>query len=274
MAGDGTWQDVGSTLCEWNVTAGDLTTGYVGACNEGDVGIGGAFIQPNTELTVFRQTDGATSVRGIYSSVNNNTSGSTATAIDGYARSVVPGILPAFQEIIGVRGVADVGTNCFLTSIGVYGEANGSSSCGGVYAGYFEGPVYATSYSNGSDEMLKQEISDIPSGLELISQIEPKSYYFRTNEFPTLHLDEGLHYGVIAQQLEEVLPDAVTVVNRPAKYDEEGNLIGEAISFKSVDYNELIPILIKATQEQQALIDQQQTQINDLMDVVSACSTS
>lgn len=83
-----------------------------------------------------------------------------------------------------------------------------------------------------------------------------------------------LHYGVIAQQLEEVLPDAVTEVNRPAKYDDEGELIGEAVSFKSVNYTELIPILIKATQEQQELIDQQAAQINDLMDVVSACCSA
>ena len=126
LAGDGSWQDVGSTLCEWNVNAGDLMTGYGGACNEGDVSIGSTVFQPNTELTVFKQSDGATSVQGIHSSVNNNTIGSTATAVHGYARSVVDGTAPDFEDIIGVCGIANVGQNCFQNAIGVYGEAIGN----------------------------------------------------------------------------------------------------------------------------------------------------
>ena len=67
------------------------------------------------------------------------------------------------------------------------------------------------------------------------------------------HLQEGTQIGVIAQEVEKVVPELVIT-------DEKG--------FKSVDYIKLAPILIEAMKEQQAIIDNQQKQIDELKRLV------
>ncbi len=58
LAGDGTWQNIGTTSCDWNLvtngTSDDLVMGYAGACNEGNVGIG--VNNPNARLEVNAST--------------------------------------------------------------------------------------------------------------------------------------------------------------------------------------------------------------------------
>jgi uncharacterized coiled-coil protein SlyX len=55
----------------------------------------------------------------------------------------------------------------------------------------------------------------------------------------------------------------------PAKYDAHGNVYAASVDFKSMNYQELIPILVKAVQEQQAIIEKQQAQIDALTEEVS-----
>jgi polyhydroxyalkanoate synthesis regulator phasin len=57
------------------------------------------------------------------------------------------------------------------------------------------------------------------------------------------------HYGVIAQQVEEVLPEIV-------KRGDDG--------VRKVAYRELIPVLIEAVKEQQGVIKNQMQTITDL----------
>lgn len=57
-------------------------------------------------------------------------------------------------------------------------------------------------------------------------------------------LANGKQYGLIAQEVEEVLPELVKSMK-----------IGDDQEFKSVNYNAHIPILIKAMKEQQEEIE-------------------
>ncbi|MFT5185827.1 MAG: hypothetical protein ACI84C_002976 [Flavobacteriales bacterium] len=75
----------------------------------------------------------------------------------------------------------------------------------------------------------------------------------------------------IILELEEVLPNLVTEIHHPEQTDVDGNVIAEAVDFKGVNYEELIPIILQATKEQQAIIEQQQEQIDALVAAVNAC---
>jgi len=62
--------------------------------------------------------------------------------------------------------------------------------------------------------------------------------------FPELKLSEGQRWGLIAQEVESVLPDLVSDNGSATHID------GEEMNIKSVNYIDLIPMLIKAIQEQ------------------------
>jgi hypothetical protein len=88
-------------------------------------------------------------------------------------------------------------------------------------------------WNNASDERLKENITDIPYGLAEVKQLQPKKYSMITGG------EEQV--GLIAQEVETIIPELVTTS-------------GEA-NMKSLSYGNLNAVLIKAIQEQQALIE-------------------
>lgn len=96
-----------------------------------------------------------------------------------------------------------------------------------------------------SDERLKQEIQPIENALEKVQQIEAATYYWK----PELQRDSTKQYGLIAQNVEAVIPELV----RTGDDD-----------IKSVNYQAMIPVLIKAMQEQQSQIAELTAQIQQL----------
>lgn len=90
-----------------------------------------------------------------------------------------------------------------------------------------------------SDARLKKDVLTVADGLDIIKQIRPVTY--RSTE-----RDDGLHYGVIAQEIEQLLPNDAALVKKPTG---EGQYYG-------VQYSELIPLLIAAIQEQQRQIEE------------------
>ena len=185
----------------------------------------------------------------------------------------------------GVRALA-TGSSCYgvnaysSLSFGVYG-ATGTPS---TYAGYFAGNVFSTGNYLGSDRKLKQNITDFGNAMDVISQLQPKVYEYRQDgSYKLMNLPLGMRYGLIAQDVEEVLPGLVKKSEfNTAKALPQGvaDNSGETIDFKAVNYTELIPIMIKAMQEQQTAIQEQQKamkeqqqEIKDLKDQLAALST-
>lgn len=111
-----------------------------------------------------------------------------------------------------------------------------------------------TKYGNwiGSDAKLKKNVLPLSDALSKVLKLEGKSYewkeeYYKTKEKPggvevlkKRATPEGRHYGVIAQEIEKVLPELV-------KENADGT--------KAVAYTELIPLLIEAIKEQQKRIE-------------------
>ncbi len=176
---------------------------------------------------------------------------------------------------IGVRGEAGRGDG---TNYGVYGEASGGPVSIGVYgnafgattnyAGYFSGNVITTGTYLGSDRKLKNDIKPLVGALSVINQLKPSVYTFKTSEYRQMNLPEGLQYGLIADEVQNVLPGAVRKAVQPAQYESQGKMKGKKLTgeveFNAVNYSEMIPILIGAVKEQQVIITDQQKKIDDL----------
>ena len=105
-----------------------------------------------------------------------------------------------------------------------------------------------------SDKMLKSEIKDIELGLDFITQLRPVSYY-RNND-----IDKKLEFGIIAQELENILKNN-NILN-------SGILSKDAEDFFGVRYNDFIAILIKSTQELRNITEKQQKEIEELKNII------
>lgn len=74
--------------------------------------------------------------------------------------------------------------------------------------------------------------------------------------------------------MQTVLPELVSTFNKPADVDTGGNVLHAATSYKTLNYNAFIAILIKSNQEQQARLDRQDSIINVLASQVNGCCNS
>jgi hypothetical protein len=87
----------------------------------------------------------------------------------------------------------------------------------------------ATAYNTSSDARLKTNISDAATASALIDAIQVRQFDWKSD-------NSHQRYGMIAQELLEVAPEAVIVPTDPE------DMMG-------VDYSKLVPMLIKAIQE-------------------------
>jgi hypothetical protein len=165
----------------------------------------------------------------------------------------------AAQFNYGVAGYScNTGT---ARSFAVYGILK--EGCSG-WAGYFNGNTFTPGAAwTSSDLSLKTNIEPLTNGMSKLEALTPKSYEF-DQSFDRLRLPEGIQYGVMAQELATVIPHAVQDVEG-ANIDEEGTY-----SFKAVNNQQLIPVLILAFQERQAELDQQQELIAQLEEAIEA----
>lgn len=115
----------------------------------------------------------------------------------------------------------------------------------GAARGYFNSATGA--YVAVSDRNLKKNIVDISYGLSSIMALRPVEYNMTTES------DDGQkHLGFIAQEAQEVIPSSVS------------EMLNDTLG---MDKTEIIAVLVKAMQEQQAAIEQLKTEIQTLKGV-------
>jgi hypothetical protein len=100
----------------------------------------------------------------------------------------------------------------------------------------------AGAYVNGSDARLKDDITTLNDGLNVVSQLRPVTFKYK----PDYSKDQNVQTGFIAQELQAVL----------AGKDYVDGIVQAGPNHLNVAYQSLIPILTKAIQEQQAMIDE------------------
>jgi hypothetical protein len=168
---------------------------------------------------------------------------------------------------VGIFGKAE-GDNQTAYNIGIYGEASGATA---NYAGYFAGTVVDMQNPlNPSDEMLKENIEEFSNGLSIISQLSPKRYNYKLDEFPQLGLAEGPQIGLVAQEVMEVVPELTQTVKSPPQMDSVGVEIAPSVEFTAISYTGLIPILISAVKEQQTIIENQNEVLAQMMEQLAS----
>ena len=147
---------------------------------------------------------------------------------------------------VTASSLTSVGT---LTSLTVTGAitANGGVAVTGALTATGDITAY---YSDGR---LKENLQVIPNALEKVSKLT--GYTYNTNALGKQLLnnknDNDIKVGVIAQDLQEVLPQAVKFA--PFDRDAEGNSkSGE--NYLTVQYEKIVPLLIQAIKEQQTQI--------------------
>jgi hypothetical protein len=120
-------------------------------------------------------------------------------------------------EKLRITSGGDVCINT-TTSGGYKLNVNGSSSFGSVYVGSLgTGLVYSSSgtltSTNPSDERLKDNINDINWGLSDILKLRPVSYHWKNDK-----INQGIQFGFIAQEVQEVMPEAIKEFGEDVKY--------------------------------------------------------
>jgi hypothetical protein len=164
---------------------------------------------------------------GGYVGIGTTTPGAKLHVVDAGSVATVRG---TSTDGVGVSGES---TNLF----GVYGTSANS------WAGYFSGNVYVSgTVTQGSDARLKQNISTLGYGLTQVLRLRPVSWRWKE------HPERGQQLGLIAQEVEPVLPELVTTAK-------------DAEQMKGLNYTGLIPVLVKAIQEQQQQLEQYRTQL-------------
>ena len=138
---------------------------------------------------------------------------------------------------------------------GVYGQTTNVAL---GYAGYFTADlgVEGTGYSLGgwqtvSDKRLKSNIIPIQNPLDKICQLNGTHYTLTTkslNADGNIIENKSEKYGVIAQEIERIFPE---MIKEKAVFINTG----DNTVYKTVDYNQLVPVLIEAIKELRAEVN-------------------
>jgi len=112
-----------------------------------------------------------------------------------------------------------------------------------------DGDVWHSGLHTISDVSLKENIAEIPNAINMLTQLRPVKYNFKTGTFGSDIPNEKVEYGFIAQEVEEIIPDIIST--RPD-------------GLKTISYLELIPMLVDAVQSQQSEIDELKSTIAGL----------
>jgi hypothetical protein len=259
-----------------------------------NVGIGTSI--PDRKLKVVSNTtlSGEGVIHGEFTGSNTNAAGlhgvNTADVDYGYGVLADGGSTGVFAAAniggIGDRyGVIAYGQNGDDDNYGVYALANFGTNAYGIfaralygttnYAGYFSGNVFCTGAYQPSDRKLKTGIMPLSGALSIISRLNPSVYNYNNEAYRQMNLPEGLQYGLIADEVQQVIPNAVTKAVQPAEYENNdkhnGKKLSDKVEFNAINYTSMIPVLIAAVKEQQQLIEElkkqtenQQKEIDEL----------
>ena len=158
------------------------------------------------------------------------TSGAEAMRIDASGNLLVGTTSASTRLTVQGTGTGDIQTvlsgTTANTNVGMIVFRDGASDyCGQITS---NGSTNTVSYVSASDQRLKENIEDADDAGSKIDAIQVRQYDWKKSN---IHQD----YGVIAQELAEVAPEAV---HQPENSEE----------MMGVDYSKLVPMLIKEIQ--------------------------
>ena len=276
--------------------------GFIGMQNDNEIGFygyngGGWGLTMNTStgnVSILGNQLYLTSGNAGYAAFFTNTSGENYAAVEAIADNVAGfgmGVraeggaygVYAISDVAGGSnhhyGVHAIGSNGNANNYGIYASGSSGNNAYGIFAtaangtnstwaGYFSGSAYATGSFQSSDRKLKSNIQPLNNAVQLITALKPSTYVYKTEEYKQMNLPEGHQYGLIADEVKQVFPSLVKTAVQPAVFENgderNGKKVADEVSFEAVNYTALIPVMISAMQEQQALIETLQQKIAEL----------
>ena len=225
-------------------------TNMLAGGNGGRVGIG--IMAPATTLEVLGRS--------------RFTSGASFSAVDtGWASSSGYGSgnwgvrFGATGSIGIVQGAQD--STAYPLALNPYGGnvAVGSAAAPG-YTLTIIGTAWVTSGAwTGSDRRWKKDIMPLENSLDKILRLQGVTYNWRTKEFPELRFSTATQLGLIAQDTEKIVPEAVTTDNN---------------GYKGISYERLVPVLIEAVKEQQKQLESLKEANKELRKMVAGAAAA
>jgi hypothetical protein len=181
------------------------------------------------DRTVFQVVGGAVAYQ---SGVANGNS--TIFSNNFYQNGGDKAIATGYSQGI-VMNPSNAGEIRVLTTSGTTAGGSGISFTAGPYVA-----AGGTSWTNASDERLKNITGEIQNGLSKVMSLRAAEFTWKddSNNKPCV--------GLIAQDIQAVLPQAV---NTTTKYNSE-----DKTEYLGVSYTDTIPLLVAAIKEQQTLI--------------------
>ncbi|HKR07447.1 MAG TPA: tail fiber domain-containing protein [Bacteroidia bacterium] len=276
---------IGNTLVGY-YAATNLTNG-VGNTSLGSSSLFGAVSgDQNTFIGMYTATWSATvptncSVLGynaqvpVAGPVNN----ATAIGADAYVGcsdcmvlgSVAAGLINQVSVGIGYNSPGTTGVGGpFLLAVNNNGLGNSA---------WFNGNIWALGGTwNPSDAALKDNIQPFTNADKIINNLITHTFTFNSADYRGLHLPKGPQIGFIAEELERVLPSLVQEVSSPEQRNAAGELLYPSYTFKGVNYEGLIPILVSHAKEQNQKIASlitrdslREIRLADLESIVNSC---
>lgn len=154
-------------------------------------------------------------------------------------------LVGAGSNMYGRLLVQNDGGDMYLATNGAFYVSNGNNSA--------RAPIYASAFTQSSSRRVKKNIEDMTDEeAKKLLHVEVKSYDYINPDMP-----DGC-FGCIAEDMAKLIPSCVNGDVDCADDD------AAAIQGIGIDYSKLVPHLIKMVQIQQAQIDAQQEQINNL----------
>jgi len=214
-------------------------------------GAGGTYAGSTASLNVFG--------RALFYSDNNSGSSTLPNGSDGIAIGEPFNGVGGHWNEINVHGYSHLDINYGNGyDVHVGGGGGGSeftvhkNSTGGKGHITAEGDIWSQGHKVWSDSTLKKDISalsDVSSKL-----IDLKTYEYR---FKDQSSEAPLRIGIMAQEIEVQFPQLVTAITRTTVVGNKFATTPETVSktIKSVDYNGLTAVLLKALKEQMAIIE-------------------
>jgi hypothetical protein len=131
----------------------------------------------------------------------------------------------------------------------------------------------ATAYNTSSDYRLKEDDVPMTGATERVKALRPINFAWKS--------DGSRVDGFLAHEVQEIVPEAITGTKdamrdeeyevTPAVLDDDGNVVTEAVmgtrsvpDYQGIDQSKLVPLLTKAIQEQQTIIESLEARITAL----------
>jgi hypothetical protein len=188
------------------------------------------------------------------SGANSTLSGANLVNANYFTGTLTTATQPNITSVGTLTGLT-VGGNAQISSLGVGTAAVGTA-----------GEIVATNniIAYYSDGRLKDVLGTIESPIEKIKQISGVRFTSNDTAAKYGYTDKKVQIGVIAQEIEAILPEIVVPAPFDMGTDEDGNPISKSgENYKTVHYDKIIPLLIEAIKEQQKQIEELQSRISN-----------